>query len=364
MIASHTVDNGNILIREFKIAKFVTLNRPRALNAFSLGMVTGLIPFYKKWQSEGNCVIVVDSSSPKVFSAGGDVKSIVCDSPKGVSQKFFRECYGLNQFLHQLMPVHKIPHVSILNGITIGGGLGYAVQGSHRICTENTAAAMPECGIGFFPDVCASYFLPRLKPRCIGYYMALTGNSLSGADVVRCGLGTNYVSSGKLDTLMSTLQQLEAVEDLQSVVNSAESTIEEGRFDFATDNEMSLLHDVFHQRENVEDVLNALSGHPNQEFTNPIMMKMLQNSPTSMKVTWELLRRATDERVTLTYADHVKLNYMLSQNFLKLTSDFREGVRARLVDKCNQPNWMPSALSDLYDEKVQMFFSSSEDNEK
>ena len=358
MPSTHYIDSGRVTIREFKVAKLITLDRPKARNALSLNMLSGLYSFYKKWEREENCVILLNSSSSSTFCAGGDVKAITMEPC--TAARYFQSAYRLNNTIHNLMKGHRIPHISFIDGLAMGGGLGLTVQGSHRICSENTIAAMPECAIGFYPDVCASYFLPKLRPSGIGHYLALTGDALRGADVVRCGLGTNLVRSDKMEFLISELTKVTARSDAEKLIKAAETSIEMQKFDFASENELQLLEYAFLKHRNVEDVLTALSHMQNQEFTNRIIMRILQNSPISVKVTWELLSRATGAMVDASYADHAKLDYNISQQFLKLTPDFVEGVRAKLIDKTNAPKWIPGALSDIDHSKVEQFFTHDE----
>ena len=353
MSKEFSIEGGQILIREFKVTKLITLNRPRARNALSARMLCGLIPFYRKWMLQKNCVICVNSSTEDVFSSGGDIKSVALG--KSTSQELFAAVYTLTSLVHNLWPTYGTPHVSLLNGITMGGGLGFAVQGSHRICTESTSAAMPECSIGFFPDATASYFLPRLKPAGIGHWMALTGSSLHGADTVRCGLGTHFVSSKNIDSLTQDFVRITSANDIERILKVYTKPIKRTVFDFATQKELLLLQNAFIEQRNIEGALSVLSSAHDQTFPNKIMMKILQNSPTSIKVTWNLLQRA-HAMLHEPFENHTKLDYLISQNFLQFSGDFFEGVRAKLIDKTNDPKWTPNALSDIEDEEVKQFF--------
>lgn len=146
---------GTLLVEDFGITKVITLNREKALNALTWPMVKALQPLYDEWAAKegGQCAIVIRGSGTKSFCAGGDVVSLAKDMPPGTRQHFFREEYKLNYTIGNLMRTSRIPHIAVLDGITMGGGVGLSVHGSHRICTEATMFAMPECALGLFPDV-------------------------------------------------------------------------------------------------------------------------------------------------------------------------------------------------------------------
>jgi enoyl-CoA hydratase/carnithine racemase len=186
----------------------ITLNRPKALNALNMNMVARLLDIYQRWDPPTSPVacIVLQGAGGRALCAGGDVKSVVVSGIAGDPQPgidFFRTEYLTDYALSQLQK----PHVAILDGITMGGGAGVSINGAFRVATENTLFAMPECGIGLFPDVGASHFLQKL-PGALGLYLALTGARLKGLAVKEAGLATHYIPTALLAGVLQQLQEV------------------------------------------------------------------------------------------------------------------------------------------------------------
>ncbi|XP_076229209.1 3-hydroxyisobutyryl-CoA hydrolase, mitochondrial-like isoform X1 [Nomia melanderi] len=168
-------NEDDILIKDVENRGIITLNRPKALNALNLSMVEKIYSILKKWETSKKLVIL-EGTGEKAFCAGGDVKSIVValkENDNNLGETFFRKEYTLNH----LIGTYKIPYVALINGITMGGGVGLSVHGKYRVATEKTLFAMPETAIGLIPDVGGTYFLPRLKGK-LGLYLGLTGERL------------------------------------------------------------------------------------------------------------------------------------------------------------------------------------------
>eukprot|EP00003_Mantamonas_plastica_P022486 TRINITY_DN3838_c0_g1_i3.p1 TRINITY_DN3838_c0_g1~~TRINITY_DN3838_c0_g1_i3.p1 ORF type:complete len:316 (-),score=68.62 TRINITY_DN3838_c0_g1_i3:427-1374(-) len=192
-------DEPEILEESNTNVKTFVLNRPKALNALNLPMVRTLTEQYKMWdQNPAANMIVLKATGERAFCAGGDIRSIY-DSVKGdnsgqntLAQDFFKEEYQLNHLIGTLSK----PHVALINGITMGGGVGLSVHGTFRVATENTMFAMPETAIGLFPDVGGSFFLPRLQGE-LGMFLALTGQRLKSSDVKHAGIATHFVPAAR-----------------------------------------------------------------------------------------------------------------------------------------------------------------------
>lgn len=175
-----SVSRDGITITDYGRVKHVLLDRPKALNALDLPMIRKLTPLYQSWETQPNCVVIMRGSGDKAFCAGGDIRAIYDSSKVGgnLPRDFFREEYILNYIISK----KSVTQVSLLNGITMGGGVGLSVHGKYRVATENTVFAMPETGIGFFCDVGGTYILSRLG--ALGMYLALTGARLKGKELL------------------------------------------------------------------------------------------------------------------------------------------------------------------------------------
>ena len=196
-----TMSTQDVIFESINNAGVMTLNRPKALNALDLSMVSKIVPTLNRWRSEKSLVIVKGSGG-KAFCAGGDVRAVVEAGRRGdrLGHDFFRTEYTMNGLIGE----YSIPYVSLLDGIVMGGGVGISIHGSYRVATEKSLFAMPETAIGLFPDVGGSYVLPRLEGK-LGYYLALTGYRLKGVDVTRAGIATHYCESGKINDLEKEL---------------------------------------------------------------------------------------------------------------------------------------------------------------
>lgn len=195
----------SVILEEVGDKGIITLNRPKALNALTLDMIRVMYPALKKWEADKS-LIIVKGSGEKAFCAGGDVRSVTEAGKKGdsLTKDFFKEEYLLNCLIGTL----QVPYVALIDGITMGGGVGLSVHGQFRVSTERTLFAMPETAIGLFPDVGGGYFLPRMGGR-LGLYLALTGYRLKGADVLKAGVATHVCDSQQLGELTDTLLGLE-----------------------------------------------------------------------------------------------------------------------------------------------------------
>ncbi|KXJ18578.1 3-hydroxyisobutyryl-CoA hydrolase, mitochondrial [Exaiptasia diaphana] len=281
----------------------ITLNRPKALNALNLSMIRKIYPVLKAWDQDPEVgLVIIKGTGEKAFCAGGDVRAIAEAGLRGedLTKDFFREEYTLNYTIGTL----QTPYVALINGITMGGGVGLSVHGHFRVATEKTLFAMPETAIGLFPDVGGGHALPRLE-GCLGTFLALTGHRLKGIDVKHAGVATHFVTLDKLSELEESLH---------------------GLSDFKLRTVKGLLDD----------------------FDSKTINKM---SPSSCKVTLRQLQNGG----TMNLAECLQMEYRLSQRFME-NEDFYEGIRAVLIDKDNSPTWSPNSLDKVSDEKVDSYF--------
>ncbi|KAL6768295.1 HIBCH1 [Auxenochlorella protothecoides x Auxenochlorella symbiontica] len=341
----HEVTNG---------VAIATLNRPKALNALNTNMVRTLLKIYTDWDasSEVSCV-VLKAAGEKAFCAGGDVKQVAQRAMAGDTQAgsdFFQTEYLLDHLIHTL----RKPHVALIDGITFGGGAGVSVHGTFRVATERTLFAMPECAIGLYPDVGGSFYLPRL-PGGTGLYMALSGARLKGADVKHATLATHYLPSALLPELEAAIQGLGHGASKQSIGELLDSF--QARTQVPAGELAAQRRDIdaaFVGRKSVEEVYAALEQHANQTWARGVLDLICKGSPTSQKVTFEQLRRGA---ALPNLAQCLSMeNRMVHNVLLNPRSDFVEGVRAMLIDRCNKPQWNPATLAEVTDEYVHSFF--------
>lgn len=327
----------------------VTLNRPQALNALSLGMCQALDARLRAWRNDpAVAAVLIRGAGERAFCAGGDIRwlyQVLCSEGVAAAVRFYAVEYPMNARLHHFPK----PYVALLDGITMGGGVGVSAHGSHRIVTGRTQWAMPETGIGFFPDVGGTYVLPRL-PGAIGMYLGLTGARLGAADCLHAGIGTHHVPSDRLDDLEAALAAADWDGDPFAVV---ERVLER----FHTDPGHPSLHDLqaridrCYGRASLADVLAALAEEPSGWGRGQIE-GLETRSPTSLAVTFRQLR----EGAGMDFDAAMRLEYRLVHRFMA-GHDFREGVRALIIDKDNRPRWQPARLADVSPGTVDSYFA-------
>jgi enoyl-CoA hydratase len=338
----------------------VTLDRTRALNALDLGMIRAIHPQLDAWARTPEVkAVVIRGAGGKAFCAGGDVRAVALSLGKPVpegeeplARAYFRAEYALDHCIHH----YEKPFIALVDGVSMGGGLGLSLHGSHRVVTERLMFSMPETAIGFFPDVGAGWFLPRF-PGEVGTYLALTGARGTAADAMWVGYGTQHVEHTRLDALLEALVKADwSPEAPREVVTRVLSS-------FAMDAGPAPLRahqeaiDRCFKGDRVEGILEALAAE-GTEWAETTRATLARMSPTSLKVALRQLRRFR----SLPYTEVAALEYRLSQSVTALP-DFREGIRAVLVDKDQQPRWSPATLAEVRDEDVEACFAPLGDAE-
>lgn len=325
----------------------VILTREKALNSLSLDMIRQIDSYLAAWHDNpGVRAVAVYGAGEKAFCAGGDVRAVWESGRAGgdLTRRFFAEEYRMNRRVRRFPK----PYVALIEGATMGGGVGISVHGSHRIAGDRTQVAMPETGIGFFPDVGTTYVLARL-PGAIGMYMALTGVRLGAADACYAGLATHYVPSDRLLTIPDSLVAISGEQDMRAAVDRAiaERAAEPGPAPLA---ELRPQIDACFGQDSVPGILDALErdGSDWAERTRQTLARM---SPTSLKLTFAALRRAAEQD----FDTCLKTEYRLSQSCMA-GHDFYEGIRAVLVDKDKTPKWTPERLADVDDAAIASAF--------
>ena len=321
----------------------LTLNRPKALHALNRAMCETMIEALLAWRTDDAVQsILIDHAGERGFCAGGDIRMIAESGAGDASEAraFFDTEYKLNHLLFD----YPKPVTALVDGIVMGGGVGISEPADVRIATERTTYAMPETGIGLFPDVGGGWFLPRL-PGQTGVWLALTGARLKAADTVFLGIHTHYLPSDALEAFRAILaadpaHPIDVADGLET--DAGEPPIEphlpaiERLFAFDT----------------VEAIFAALEAD-GSDWALAQLATLKTKSPQSLKVTLRQLRTgATLE----SFADNMAMEYRLGGRVVR-THDFQEGVRAVIVDKDNAPNWSPAALSGVSDAALDALFA-------
>jgi 3-hydroxyisobutyryl-CoA hydrolase len=337
--------------------KTVTLNREKALNSLNLEMIELMLPHYEAWHKvpSNEMVVILKGAGPKAFCAGGDIVSLYKDEPKGMRKKFFYREYQLN---YAIMSLHH-PHVSLWDGIVMGGGVGVSVHGSHRVATEKAVFAMPETGIGPFPDVGGTWFLPRLnKHRGLGLYLALTGQRLKGADLYHAGIATHYIESQHLGYLEALLNEVGHGKEVTPLLNT--KAVPEKPPKFSLESQLESIAKYFGSAEtSVESIIDHLktATGAEAEWANKQLDTLSKMSPTSLKVTHELFKRGGKLRSAI---EMFKLEYNTTQHIMHETKDFFTGVNALLIEKHNKPVWEPKTLEEVTEAAVKAHFNPAQ----
>lgn len=319
----------------------ITLNRPKALNALTHPMCLMMIEALENWRHDADVkAIVVDGAGEKGFCAGGDILKLHDSGKAGNDDAwlFWRDEYRLNTLIFH----YPKPYVALIDGITMGGGVGVSVHGSHRVAGDRTMFAMPETGIGFHPDVGGAYFLPRLAGE-IGTWMGLTGARLKAADAVASGLATHYCPSGQYDALVAALESADLSDDDALEVLLEEFSGDPGDSDLA---HTRGLIDAAFAGNRVEEILARIEGAGDGWSTKQAKI-LSSKSPTALKLTLAALRKGAG----LSFEDVMRQDLRASSWCLK-GKDFYEGVRAVIIDKDNAPVWDPSTLASVNDNDI------------
>jgi enoyl-CoA hydratase/carnithine racemase len=336
---------------------FVTLNRPAVLNALSYEMVLELASVLRSHAADPNVrAVLIRGAGEKAFCAGGDIRALYHSaiSAGTLHHQFFRAEYELDQSLHD----YPKAYVAVMNGITMGGGMGIAQGSRLRVATDRTRVAMPEVGIGLFPDVGGSYFLSRL-PGMLGAYLALTGNPLLAPDALYAKLADIYVPSSALESLNLVLEKLNWSDDPRSDVSAAIHQLASTDLPPPPLASVRPAIDLHFAHDDVPAIMHSLASEDRPEYLDwaqQIRRIMSTRSPTMMAVTLRQLRLG--KRLSLADCFRMELA-MVRQCFVQ--GDFIEGVRALIIDKDNSPRWNPSRLEDVSDAMVQAFFPASQE---
>ncbi|KAH7536822.1 hypothetical protein FEM48_Zijuj03G0027100 [Ziziphus jujuba var. spinosa] len=296
--SSFRLEIDQVAFEESSCVRKVMLNRPQKLNSLTFDMVSQIFKALEAYENDSTVKLVILKGKGRSFCAGGDVTGIFY-SGFGGHWSFAARFYKKQLALDYLIGTYKKPLVSLINGIVMGGGAGLSMHSRFRVVTENTVFAMPETSIGLFPDVGASYFLSKL-PGHFGDYLALTGASIKGAEMLACGLATHFVPSKE-----------------KEAENGEEKWIKEA------------------------------------------IRSMKSSSPTSLKITFSVMREGRKQN----FEDTLHRDYLIACHMAmrRVNNDFFEGLRALLFDEDKKPKWEPSRLELVSEERVNKHFTKIED---
>jgi enoyl-CoA hydratase len=319
------------------------LNRPKAIHALTTAMCEAMSQALLRWRNDSNVeVVLIDHAEGRGFCAGGDVVMLARSGSEDAEEakRFFFAEYRLNHLLF----TYEKPTVSIMDGITMGGGVGISLPCTYRVATENTRFAMPETGIGLFPDVGGGWYLSRLPGR-VGQFMALTGARLDGADCFYLSLATHYVEHGGIEDLVDRL--IKAPSRVKGVLGAASITAPEPKIETS----LPLIAKLF-ASDRLEDVLAALEAEES-EWAQAELATLRTKSPLSCKVSLRLLAEGA---ARANFAEEMCAEYALAGRVVR-THDFREGVRALLIDKTGNPRWDPAVPEEVTNEMLDVLFA-------
>jgi enoyl-CoA hydratase len=335
-----TTDSAEVLFEVRNALGIITLNRPRQLNALNYGMVKAMHEMLQLWaRNPALKAVAITGAGEKAFCAGGDIRSLHDMGKAGrieEARMFWREEYTLNRFIKR----YPKPYVAFVDGIVMGGGVGVSVHGSHVVAGEKYLFAMPEVGIGFFPDVGATYALSRL-PDHLGRYLTVTGARIGADDGMAAGLVTHRIASSNFAQIMDALSEgadVDAVLNAHAAVpqpaplGANRATIR-AAFDHGT----------------VVDILAALDtmAARGDGFAAQTAEAMRTKSPTSMVLALEQMVQGAN----LSFEDAMTLEFRIVSRIVA-GHDFIEGVRAVIIDKDQKPRWNPVRIEDVSDEII------------
>lgn len=308
----------------------IRLNRPKALNALDIGMIRAITAALREW-SEVPAVhaVVIEGEGERAFCAGGDIRAIrqhQLDGRKEEVEAFFSEEYALNL----LIATYPKPYVALVDGICMGGGIGVSVHGTARVASEHALFAMPETAIGFFPDIGATYVLPRL-PGALGTYLALTGARVQGADAVHAGLATHFVPRAGLASLSAAVAR-----DGVAVLAAHAAPLPE----FSLAPHRTVIDHAF-AADSVPEIIARLE-RDGGAFARETVKTLRTMSPSSLVWSLRLLRQGAERTLPACLDAELRATRTVTAGH-----EFIEGVRAMVVDKDRAPKWQPARIEDV-----------------
>jgi len=362
----------DILFEQKGSLAIVTLNRPKALNALTLEMVEVYAPQLAAWAVDPSVkAVLIKGAGEKAFCAGGDVRAVwdagktflaeggydpLTAQDESLPRRFFLEEYRLNQQIHRFPK----PYIALLDGVTMGGGLGLSVHGSYRIATERCLSAMPETAIGLFPDIGGTLFL-RQAPGLFGRYLALTGGRLKGwNDAIYAGFATHGMESTQITAFEDALCKVDLGTTSEEAHGGVQTVISEFQADVGPAALAAQQKEIDHcfGFNTVEEIVEALRAS-GSEWAKTALKTIGERSPTSVKLA---LQQMIQGQALAEIEDVLTMEFRMMQRCVA-GHDFYEGIRAVLVDKDHAPKWQPDRLDAVSDEAIARYFEPLGDND-
>jgi enoyl-CoA hydratase len=340
-------DTDDVIVTRRGSAGLIRLNRPKALNSLTLPMIRSIAAALETFAADPAIAgVIVSGEGERGFCAGGDIRALHASGRAGTDEAavFWREEFLLNRMISE----YPKPYIALMDGIVMGGGVGLSAHGSHRIVTGRTRLAMPETGIGYFPDVGATWLLSR-APGQLGTWLGLTGLVVGAADALHAGLADYCVAAERLPDLVEWIAALLAGttdEDVHAIISADTAIPAQGPL--AANAE---LIDRCFAYDEVEEILAALAREPG-DFAAETHAAVASRSPASLKLTLRLLRAG---RASHSLAECLEREFGACLQMLQ-QPDFYEGIRAAVIDKDRNPAWSPSRVEDVDDAMIERFF--------
>jgi len=336
--AATAAEEGDLIVRREGAAGIIRLNRPKALNAMTLEMSLGIDAALDRFEADPDiAVIILEGAGERGLCAGGDIRGLYESSKQGgdLGKVFWRQEYIMNARI----AAFPKPYVAYMDGLVMGGGVGLSAHGRHRIVTERTKLAMPEVGLGFFPDVGGTWLLSR-APGELGAYFGLTGHTMNGPDAIHARFADALVPSGRWPSLREVLTKVRPgtlpreitrlIDGFATGESAGPVAAQQERIDawFAHDR----MHDIV-----------AVLKQDGSELALATLKALSEKSPRGMVVTLKLLRLA---RGSASLEECLVREYRAALEVFR-SDDFREGVRAAIIDKDRNPRWSPPDIDDV-----------------
>jgi enoyl-CoA hydratase len=345
-----TGPDNQLMVERKGYLGIIQLNRPRALNSLNLNMVHHMREALATFADDPEITsVIVTGEGGRAFCAGGDIR-IIHDLGKANDPdvgRFWRDEFPLNYTIAH----YPKPYIALMDGIVMGGGVGLSAHGAFRVVTETTRLAMPETGIGYFPDVGVSWLLPK-APGEIGTWMGLTGNEVNAADAIFAGLADVHVPSERLEELTKAISALgpsHVHKGIEMLLAQFSTPPAPGMFETGRE-----LIDAVFSHNTVEEIIATLRAR-DDAFSQTTLQTLQKRSPTSLKITLRMLRLARDSSGLI---ECLEREFAAGLEVLK-GYDFYEGVRAAIIDKDRNPQWQPAMLSDVTNEDIARYFGQN-----
>jgi enoyl-CoA hydratase len=338
--------NDEILVREYRALRRITLNRPKALNALTLEMAVAMTALLRSWAADPKVgAILLDGAGERGLCAGGDIRALY-DAAKS-NDPLPAQFWSTEYHLDVLIARYPKPVIAVMDGVVMGGGMGLSTHASHRVVTERSSIAMPEVGIGFFPDVGVSFLLAR-SPGYVGTHLALTGDRIGAADAIYCGLADTHIAAARLAELPSALADCRTTRDVRARLGELSVSPAAGRLPAARP-----WIDSCYDADEVEEIVDRLRAS-DVEGARSAIGAIREKCPTSLKVALRNTRSALSfDRVEESFRQDYRIALACIAGH-----DFIEGIRAAIVDKDRNPRWRPDRLEDVTADIVERHFKS------